>query len=182
MNTRFSPIMKKIDLLLLEMRHLKAARLHFTILHRFRVPGTECTPGEVVAVANLLVHGREYRVPLSSTLLLLFDFLAKNARHPLSASQIAAFFQADEFYRRHGFNVASRGQLRRRIARSAVKVHVARIRTALALAFGEAGLRVNPRNVLASEETSMNEVGYRLRGTFEWLHSDHPGRSLQSIR
>jgi hypothetical protein len=182
MNDRLSPVMEKVDLLLLEFRLLKSGRLHFTILHSFRVPGTGCAPGEVVAAVYLMHRGRKFRVPLSSTLLVLFDFLAKNASLSLSASQIAARFQADDFYSRHGANVAGHGQLRRRITRSAVKVYVTRVRKALVSAFREAGLRIDPRNVLASEETAMNEVHYRLRGTFDRLHSDHPGQRVQPIR
>jgi hypothetical protein len=182
MNARLSSVMEKVDLLLLEVKQLKSARLHFTILHRFRVPGTECAPGEEVAAVYLMYHGHEYPIPLSSALRLLFDFLAKNARLSLNASQIAACFLADEFYNRHGANIASGGELRRRVARSAVRVYVIRIRKALALTFKQAGLQVDPRNVLASENTGMNEVTYRLRGTFDWLHSDHTGQELLPIR
>lgn len=182
MSVNLTPVMEKVELMLLEIRHLKSARLHFTILHRFRAPGTACAPGEEVAAVYLMVQGREYHIPFSSTLRLLFDFLARNARLPLSASQIAACFQADEFCSRHGSNIASHGRLQRRVARSAVRVYVERIRKALASALKEAGVRVDPRNVLASEETSMNEVGYRIKGTFAWLHSDHPGKKFQSIR
>jgi hypothetical protein len=173
--------MEKVDLMLLEFKQLKSSRLHFTILHRFRAPGTECAPGEEVAAVYLMYHGREYRIPLSMSLRLVFDFLAKHARLSQSASQIAACFQADEFYRQHGSNIAGHGKLRRRVVRSAVRVYVIRIRKALALAFREAGLRVDPRNILASEETAMNDVGYRLRGTFDWLHSDHSGPKMQWI-
>jgi hypothetical protein len=181
MNAKLAPVMKKVDLMLLEYRQLKAGRLHFTIWHRFRAPGTNCAPGEVVAAVYLMHQGREYQVPVSSTLRLLFDFLAKNVRLSLTASQIAACFQADEFYGRHGFNIASNGKLRRRVVRSTVKVYVQRIRQALTLSFREANLRLDPCNVLASEETGSNEAGYRLRGTFDWLHTDHPGRKLRLI-
>jgi hypothetical protein len=182
MNAKLSPVIEKVELMLLEYKQLKSARLHFTILHRFRAPGTECAAGEEVAAVCLMDHRREYQIPLSLTLRLLFDFLAKNARLPLCASQIAAYFQADEFYRRHGSNIASHGRLQRRVTTRAVKVYVTRIRKALASAFRKAGLRVDPRAVLASEETAMNEVGYHLRGTFDWLHSDHPGRKMQWVR
>ena len=181
MNAKLAPVMKKVELMLLEYRQLKAGRLHFTILHCFRAPGTECAPGEVVAAIYLMQHGREHCVPLSMTLRQVFDFLAKHARISLSASQIATYFRADVFYSRHGSNIATDGKLRRRVTRSAVKVYVQRIRQALALSFREANLRVDPCNILASEETGSNEAGYRLRGTFDWLHTDHPGRKLRLI-
>ena len=182
MNDRLSLLMEKVDLLLLEYGQLKSARLHFRILHRFRAPGTECAPGEEVAAIYLMNRGREYYVPLSLTLRLVFDCLAKHSRLPQGASQIAVCFHADPFYGQHGSNIAGHGELRRRVVKSAIRVYVQRIRQALALSFREANLRVDPRNVLASEETVMNEVGYRLRGTFQWLHTDHPGQKLRWIR
>jgi hypothetical protein len=182
MSVSFAHVIEEIDLLLLEFRQLKSAGPHFRIFHRFRVPGTECAPGEEVAAVFLVHRGCEFCLPLSLTLRLVFDFLAKHARLPQSASQIADCFRDDPFYRKRGANVARHGELRRRIARSAIRVYVQRIREALALSFREANLHLDSRNVLASAETVMNETGYRLRGTFQWFHTDHPGDKLRWIR
>lgn len=174
-NDNLRPVLEKVDLLLLELRRLRSAEVHFKIVHRFRAQGSECLPGEEIAAVYLVHRGREYLIPLSLALRLVFDCLAKYSRYPQSASQIEACFRADPFYSLHGKNVANTGALRRRIARSAIKVYLQRIREALACAFREANLRLDPRDVLVSQETVMNEVGFRLRGTFQWVHVDHQG-------
>jgi hypothetical protein len=171
-------VLDKVELLLTESKYLKAAGAHFRIVHRFRIPGTECLPGEEVAAVYLLHRGREYLIPFSITLRLLFDCLAKSSRAPQSASQIKACFRADPFYVRHGMHALKSSTLRRRIARSAIKVYIQRTREALARAFREANLRLNPRDVLVSQETVMNEVGYRLRGTFQWVQIDRQEKRL----
>ncbi len=176
MPSELEPIIRTIRLLAAERAQLTKSGPHFKIEHRWRAQGTECAPGEEVAAAYLVYRGREFLIPLSLTLRLVFDFLAKHTHLAQSASQIAACFRADPFYTRHGANAASDGTLRRRVARSAVRVYVQRIRRALALTFREASLRVDPSKVLVSQETVMNDVGYRLRGTFQVLHSEHPGR------
>jgi hypothetical protein len=154
---------------------LSSADFHFKIWHRFRAPGTECAAGEEVAAVSILPRQGEFHVPLSLTLRLVFDFLARHRHVPLGASQIAASFRVDPFYRQHGRNALNCGTLIRRVSKSSVRVYIERIRRALALSFREANLRVEPQDVLLSQETVTNEVGYRLRGTFEWLHTDHPG-------
>jgi hypothetical protein len=174
MRNNVPAVLDKVDFLLLQLKHLRSRGPHFRILHRFRIPGTECLSGEEVAGVYVVHRGREFVVPLSVTLRLVFDFLAKHTRLPQSASQIEAAFRADPFYTRHGANATRDRALRRRITRSAVKVYVQRIRGALSAAFHEASLPMDPRAVLLSQATAMNEVGYRLRGTFQWIHIDHP--------
>lgn len=177
-NDKFQPILEKVPILRLEFQRLKAADPHFKIWHGLRAPGTGCAPGEEVAAVSLVSHWREIHLPLSLALRLFFDFMARHTRVPQSASQIEAGFRADPFYREHGRNALSRGTLTRRVAKSSVRVYVERTRHALAMSLREADLRIDPRDVLVSEETVTNEVGYRLRGTFEWLHTDHPGREF----
>jgi hypothetical protein len=157
------------------LRRLSAADLHFEIWHRFRAPGTECAPGEEVTACSLLERQRYFHLPLSLALRLVFDFLARHRHVPLGASQIAASFRADPFYRKHGCNALNSGALIRRVSISSVRVYIERIRRAMELSFREANLRIDARDVLVSQETVTNEVGYRLRGTFEWVHTDHPG-------
>lgn len=175
MNDKFTPVLEKVDLLLLERRQMKSSGPHFKIEHRFRVQGTECAVGEEVAAVYLIHHGREFHIPLSLTLRLLVDFLAKHTRLPQSASQIAVAFRADRFYALHGANAAGRGKLKRkltrRMARSAIRVYVQRIRRALAVTFCEAHLPLDPSNILVSQTTVTNEVRYRFHGTFRWSHS-----------
>jgi hypothetical protein len=58
----------------------------------------------------------------------------------------------------------------RSIPRSCVRVYIERLRSALENVFLEAGLLVDAHAVVVAEETVMNEVGYRLRATFDWVH------------
>jgi len=161
---------------------LKAADLHFKIWHRFRAPGTECAKGEEVAACSLVSNQSEFYLPLSLALRLVFDFLARHRHVPLGAAQIAASFKADPFYREHGCNAMKGGSLIRLVSISSVRVYIERIRRALTLAFGEANLLIDPCHVLVSQETVTNEVGYRLRGTFEWMHTDHRGQEFEYLR
>jgi hypothetical protein len=69
---------------------------------------------------------------------------------------------------KHGMN--SGVPSKRKISRSAIKEYVKRIRGALALAFREAGLHVDPKRVLVSKATMGNEIHYQLRARIEWAH------------
>jgi len=181
-NYKFLPVWEKVELLQLEGRLLKAGRLHFRIVHRFRAPGTDCAPGEEIFAIFLVYRGHEFFIPLDLTLRLLFDFFARHARVPQGASQIEASFRADPFCREHARNAPGRRPLTRKVSKSSVRVYVERICRALTLSFRAAHLRIDPRDVLVSEETVTNRVGYRLRGTFEWLHTDHQGPEFALVR
>jgi hypothetical protein len=61
------------------------------------------------------------------------------------------------------------GGLKRRISRSAVREYIKRLRLALELTFKEAALNIDYYEIV-SEQTVMNEVGYRLKATAEWRH------------
>jgi len=178
-NSSNTALLNTVDLMLAEVRHLRAAGPHFRIVHRFRVPGSVCLAGEEVFAVFLSWRGREYQLPLSPTLLLLFDFLARHSRVAQSAKQIELGIRADEFYRQHGKNANGRPALVRRIPRSSVREHAKRLNHALALVFREAGLPIDPRIVLVVKETVSNEVGYRLRATSHWTHLDLTSRGSQ---
>ena len=45
-----------------------------------------------------------------------------------------------------------------------------RTREALGLVFQDAGVSLDPFEILHSEETLGNEVGYRLKARVEWVH------------
>jgi hypothetical protein len=104
------------------------------------------------------------------SLRILFDYLARHSRFPQSATQIEAGIRADRFYNQHAATAMGNKEFTRRIPRSYVRVYIERLRSALQGAFHEAGLSMDARVVLLSQETVMNEVGYRLKATFEWLH------------
>ncbi len=165
-------LFEELDFLVAERKELSARGPTFQIVHRFRTSGTDCMAGEECYAVILLHRGREYHVRLSLALRILFDYLARHSRVPQSAGQIELGIRADNFYRRHAVNGAGGKPIIRRIPRSYVRVYAGRLRQALRLAFSEAKLRIDPRNVLKEQRTVGNEVGYQLRGNFDWVHID----------
>jgi hypothetical protein len=165
-------IIDEVDVLVAEIRELNAEGPHFRIMHRFHRPGCDCAAGEEVAGIYLIHHGREFFVRLSLALRLLFDYLARHSRLPQSAAQIEAGIRADRFYSQHTTTVMGKEKFTRSIPRSYVRVYTERLRSAIENAFNEAGLQMDVHGVLLSQETVMNEIGYRLKASFEWTHID----------
>ena len=168
----FGPVIAAINLLLAEIRALRSKGPRFKIVHRFRMPGSDCMPGEEILAVSLIHRGREYHLRLSLALRILFDYLARHSRLPQSASQIELGVRADDFYRQHAANGTGRRAVTRNISRSYVRVYADRLHQALHLAFREANLRIDPRNVLIERKTVGNEVGYQMRAGFDWVHVD----------
>lgn len=169
-NDELLPIIEEIDVLVAEIRELSSSGPHFRILHRFHEPGSDCAPGEEVAGIYLVHHGQEYFIRLSLALRLLFDYLARHSRLPQSATQIEAGIRADRFYICNARAAMGKEKFTRTIPRSYVRVYIGRLRLALDDVFCESGLPMEAHAVLRSEETAMNEVGYRLMASFEWMH------------
>ena len=165
-------IIDEVDVLVAEIRELNAGGPHFRILHRFHRPGSDCAAGEEVAGIYLIHHGREFFVRLSLALRLLFDYLARHSRLPQSAAQIEAGIRADRFYSQHSTTAMGKDKFTRSIPRSCVRVYIERLRSALENVFLEAGLFLDVHAVVVAEETVMNEVGYRLKANYEWVHTD----------
>jgi hypothetical protein len=165
-------IIDEVDVLVAEIRELRAEGPHFRILHRLHEPGSNCAPGEEVAGIYLVYRSREYILRLPLALRLLFDFLARHTHLPQSATQIEAGIRADRFYTQHAAAVMGNKKFTRSISRSSVRVYIERLRSALEDAFLEAGLLMDAHAVVVAEETVMNAVGYRLRGNFQWVHID----------
>ena len=177
-----SPVLNIVDLLIAEMNHLRSAGPHFRILHRFHVPGSiGCLPGEEVFAVFLVYRGREYQLRLSLAQRLIFDFLARHSRFAQSARQIELGIRADEFYKLHAKNAAGRAAVTRRIPRSSIKEHMRRLLRALELVFQEAGIGLDPRNVLTAQDTVGNEVGYKLKATCSWSHIDLTASDCQPL-
>jgi len=173
-------VLEAVDLLVAERRELNANGVHFRILHRLHMPHLgQCSPGEEIAAISLLHRGKPIQLRLSLSLRLVFDFLGRHARLPQSAGQIEVAMRANHFYTQHGTNAGDLS-LTRSIPRSCVRVYADRLRQALGWAFKEAGLTIDPREIIVAEETAANEVGYRIKGTFEWVHVDHPGSDFSA--
>lgn len=170
MNDSFKSVIEEIELLLAESARLAASGPELRILHRFHQTGTDCLPGEEVAGVWIRHRSRDYPLALSLAPRLLLDYLARRRWLPQSASQIEAGMRRDNFSLRHGANARTSRKQTRRISRAAIKEYVKRIRQALRLAFAEAGLNLHPEEVLVSEETTGNEVRYRLKVTTDWMH------------
>lgn len=170
MKDQFEGVIQEIEFLLAESAWLRARGPHFQIDHRFRKAGTICQVGEEVFAVWLMHQARPYQLKLPLALRILFDYLAHHATHAQSAMQIETGIRGDGFYARHGANASASHRLVRRFSHSAVKVYVQRIREAFRLAFDEARLTLDPSQVLVSERTVGNEVGYRLKATAIWRH------------
>jgi hypothetical protein len=172
MLNRRNPVLDTVDLLLTELAELRSRGPYFRIYHRFREPGTDCTPGEEILAVCLVHRGRESCLLLSLALRILFDYLARHSRFPQSASQIEAGIRADRFYTLHATAVMGAGNVTRKISRSCIKVYIKRLRSAFENAFRETGLPMEAHTVLLSQGTVVNEVGYRIKAVFEWVHHD----------
>jgi hypothetical protein len=176
-----SPVLKKVDLMIAEINHLRSAGPHFRIVHRFRMPGSDCLPGEEIFACLFLNRGCEYQLRISLAQRIIFDYCAKHSRLAQSARQIELGIRADDFYKLHANNANGQAVLTRKIPRSSIKVHVKRLHRALGLVFREAGVNIDPRHVLIVQDTAGNEVGFRLRGTFDWTHIDLNARDCQPL-
>jgi len=157
-------------LLALERADLLKGGPRFCIHHRFWQPETICTPGEMIAEIRLQHRAREISVPLSSRLMILFDYLARHRHLGQCAEHIAAGLTVDPFSRRHGAYAKTSLKLNKGVSRTAVKQQVMRLRAGLRRAFRKAGLSLDPRRVLVSETTTTNETRYRLRASVSWEH------------
>jgi hypothetical protein len=161
-------VAEQVEVLLADLVELAQNGPRLRITHRFHVAGTLCRSGEEIWAISLICRGRETAVPLTLALRQVMNYLAGTRHIPQSASQIAAGMRRSEFYARHGMN--SGVPSRRKISRSAIKEYAKRIRRALALAFSEAALHLDPSRVLLSKATMGNEIHYQLRATIEWVH------------
>ena len=170
MNDRFVSVIEEIDYLMAESARLAASGPNFEIVHRYQEVLITCGPGEEITVIWLVYRSRKIPLRLPLALRILFDYLGRYRHIPQSAVQIEAGIRNDPFYVHHGANAKPDRVQTRRVSRSSVKTYIARLREALRDAFREAGIAVDPCEVLVSEETTGNSVAYRLRGNLRWVH------------
>jgi len=163
-------VVEEIDFLLAEAAQLIATGPHFRIWHRFRRAGTDCSPGEEVAAVWLMQGGRRYTLSLTTATLIMFDYIARHRALPQTASQIESGLRRMLFYAKHGSRSGRRRH--RRFVRTTVKEYVKRIRRAIAAALKKARVPMKSQTVLASRRTVGNEVGYQLKATITWVHTE----------
>ena len=144
-NSSTDGVLKVVDLPVEEVRHFRAAGPRFEIVHRFRTAGSQCGPGEEAFAVFWIFRGTKYQLRLSTTLILLFNYLAHHLHTAQNAKQIELGIRADEFYRQYAANVRSEISLVRHIPRSTVRELIRRIHLALESEFRKANLPFNPR-------------------------------------
>lgn len=153
-----------------ERRELSQCGPLLMITHRAWQRGTICTPGEVIYKVELVYRGKRFLVRLSTALLLLLDYLSRHRYTPQSLSQIAAGVALDPFCQEHGAHAGAQKVLAKELSRPAVKQQLLRLRGALQDAFDDAGLSLDAKRVLISEETDGSEVLYRLKAGIDYEH------------
>ncbi len=178
-NDKFAPVSEAVDLMLAEVDALMSGFLRFRIIHRFRIPATDCMPGEEVLAIILIHRRREYQLPLSPALLLLADYLLRHSRYAQTATQIATGIHAAAFYAEHAKNGQSRRT--RRIPRSAVKVYIRRLHRALALMLEVAKVPIDPERVLTKQKAVSNHVLYQWKAIVDVIHCDSTAAKVQPI-
>lgn len=163
-------IIEELEFLTAERRQLKVRGPHFRIIHRYRQQFSPCSAHEEIGAVYLVHAGQQFQVRLGTTLAAMFDFLGRHNQFAQTATQIERGTRTDHL---HGHRHTSTfiGKNGAGVPRRYVRVYIDRIRVALRGALLQAKLDIEPNAILISEETATNETGYRLRGTFEWLHT-----------
>jgi hypothetical protein len=175
MADRSALILEEIDFLLAERRELAAQGPHFRIIHNTRGQWAGdphragCLPGEDLLGIVLIYRGREYQLPLSPAEASLFDFLGR-FRIGQTASQIERGIRGDAFYMAQYARAWKSNRRTAEFHRTTIKAYVKRIRLAMAQAFADAGLLLDPVRVMVSQPTVRNEKAYSVRARIQWLH------------
>ncbi len=166
----YQPLLEEVDFVLAEQRLLSSEGPHFIVKHGYHVPGTFCVPGETVEEVCLWENFSEYPLLLAPTPILLFDCLRRFRR--LTAATVEEIMLNHAFYTDYGLHCSGPKRHISIPRRLTTKVYISRIHEAMARAFREAGLRLDPKRVLLSESIGSNMVTYRLKGQIEVVHLD----------
>lgn len=159
------------DLAIREIERMARGQAKLVIVHRYgntstnaarsirRVSGTE-----IVSVW-LIFRGRSYRLRLSTTHLILLDYLCWHCAGGIgqSASEIEAGLNEQLFYVHHGSSAKRGRTVIARSSRTSIRKQVERIRGILAELFAEELLPFDPYKILHSEPTSTREIRYSIR-------------------
>lgn len=181
MSNSLKSLVEEVEFLVAERNDSLARGFVFKIVHRYRIPGTNCVPGEEVLAISLVYRGREYQLRLAPALLLLGDYLLRHRRFAETATHISAGIQAEGFSSKHARK--RRGSRMYRMPRSAIRQYIRRLVMAIGVAFEEAHISVDPGTVLLTEESVSNQVLYRWKAaSVEVVHVDSTAAGDQPIR
>ncbi len=163
------------DLAMLETGRTRSRLVRLIIVHQYSQAGDaalagHCAPGEKVIAAFLVHRGKSHRLPLSSTHLILLDYLCRHRGAAQSAAQIAEGLDNELFYIHHGSNARGGAVVRAQTSRTAVRQQVKRIRASLAECFRTVNLGLDPATIIRSNSTSTREVKYQIEANVTWEH------------
>ena len=168
---RYKRLIEEVDFLLARRRQLRTEGPHFIVVHSGHESGAiGCLPGETIEQISLGHRSLEFPFRLTLMPLLVLDCLCRYRRTMLTAARIEEIMHTDPFYVRYGTRQRRQPKDIGRPNRASVKVYVQRIREHMEKIFGDADLRIDPRNVLIADSTDSNTVAYRLKASVEFVH------------
>ena len=163
MSASLVSLLQEVDFLAAEQQQQAARGPEFVIFH-LRVHNERnedefrCIPDEEQVVSVMLRHDQKtYQMPLSPSSLVVFDILSA-CRLGRTARQIVSDDRERNSIVSPALRVAS------------VKLLIRRIRQQMQAAFQEAGLKLDARSVLRSEQIDGRSVCYRLVAIRRWVH------------
>jgi hypothetical protein len=165
--SRYIPIVREVEALVVEATTLKMAGPRLEIAHRYCRDGI-CRPGEEIAGAALIHRGRTYPLRLSPSQCLLIEALARNSRFALNASQLEAYMRTDVFFRKHARNRGG-AAFQRGNSRKVIKVNIQRIRRSFDAVLAAANVPLTGADILITERNE-GVLGYRLRAAVQTVH------------
>ncbi len=163
------------DLAMYEIDSVRRRKVRLVLVHQYTERAApalsgHCIPGEEVISTYIVWQGQSCRLPLSTTHLILLDYLCRHRGVAQSAAQIAAGLDTELFYLHHGSNARGAAVVRARTSRTAVRQQIKRIRAILAKCFSDANLDFDPAAIIRSHATSTREVRYQVEANVTWEH------------
>lgn len=177
----FRDLVEEVDFTLTEKRHIRARGVHLIITHLYHLPGTRCTPGEMVGDIALAGMPEPLSLGLSPRAMLIIDCLSRY-RVPLTSQRIEYILNNDPFYAYQATNQKGSVSLRVWFDQRSIRVYVERIQKRLAIALQQARRRIDNVCTLASISTESNVNAYRLNATVEYVHVNRRDKRLSQCR
>jgi len=164
------------DLAIREIERATCGQVKLTIVHRYGATSTNAersirrVAGTEIVSAWVIFRGRSYRLPLSTTHLILLDYLCWHCAGGIgqTASEVEAGLNEQLFYVHHASTANRRGTVIARSSRTSIKKQVERIRRIMAELFETEDLMFDPDEILHSDPTSTREIRYSIRAVVTW--------------